>query len=226
MQNTSTKTKLHKKSDYSTEIFATKLFQKYPLDAKKVFFIVAYRSPIRTKDEFDIFHEKLQDILDSIKDEKPHCIILTGDLNCCFKQWWPGYINSTEGMALDALLESNDLTQLVDQPTNIELRGVSCVDLIITDQPSLFVDYEIHSSLDNFCHHQIIRGKVNVSVPSPYKRQVWDYSKANKEEIWNALLNINWSFKFLDLTVDEMTSVFTTSVMDIMLHYIPNKMIK
>ena len=32
--------------------------------------------------------------------------------------------------------------------------------------------------------------------------------------------------KFLDLTVDEMTSVFTTSVMDIMLRYIPNKMIK
>ena len=34
------------------------------------------------------------------------------------------------------------------------------------------------------------------------------------------------SFKFLDLTVDEMTSVFTTSVMDIMLRYIPNKMIR
>ena len=44
---------------------------------------------------------------------------------------------------------------------------------------------------------------------------------------WNSpLLNIDWSFKFLDLTVDEMTSVFTTPVMDIMLRYIPNKMIE
>ena len=96
------------------------------------------------------------------------------------------------------------------------------------DQPNLFVDYGIHSSLDNFCHHQIIHGKVNVSVPSPppYKRQVWDYSKANKEEIWNPLLNIDWSFKFSDLAVDEMTSIFATLVMDIMLRYIPNKMIK
>ena len=69
------------------------------LGRKKIFFIVAYRSPNQTKDEFDIFHEKLQDILDSVKDEKPHCIILTGDLNCRSKQWWPGDINSTEGMA-------------------------------------------------------------------------------------------------------------------------------
>ena len=61
-------------------------------------------------------------------------------------------------MALDALLESNDLTQLIDQPTNIESTGVSHVDLIITNQPNLFVDYGIHSSLDNFCHHQIIHG--------------------------------------------------------------------
>ena len=131
-------------------------------------------------------------------------------------------------MALDAFFESNDLTQLIDQPTNIESRGLLCVDLIITDLPNLTVDYGIHSLPDNFCHHQIIHGKVNVSVPSPppYKRQVWDYSKANEEKIQNTLLNIDWSFKFLDLAVDEMTSVFTTSVMDIMLRYIPNKMIK
>ena len=100
--------------------------------------------------------------------------------------------------------------------------------MIITDQPNLFVEYGIHSSLDNFCHHQIIHGKVNVSVPSPppYKRLVWDYPKVNKEEIRNTILNIDWSFEFSDPAVDEMTSVFTTLVMDVMLRYIPNKMIK
>ena len=151
------------------EILQETVISEISLGCKKVFFfIVAYRFPNQTKDEFDIFYEKLQDTLDSVKDEKPHCIILTGDLNCRSKQWWPGDINSTEGiMALDALLESNDLTQLIDQPTNIESTGVSWVDLIITDQPNLFVDYGIHSSLYNFCHHQIIHGEVNVSVPSP-----------------------------------------------------------
>ena len=164
------------------EILQGTVISEISLGRKKIFFIVAYRSPDKTKDEFDIFYEKLQDTLDAVKDEKPHSIILTSDLNCCYKQWWPGDINPTKGMALDALLESNDLTQLIDQPTNIEFTVVSCIDLIITDQPNLFVDYGIHSSLDNFCHYQIIHGKVNVSVssPPPYKRQVWDYSKANK----------------------------------------------
>ena len=54
------------------------------------------------------------------------------------------------------------MTQSVDQPTNLESRGISCVDLIITDQLNLFIYYGIHSSLDNCCHHQIIHGKVNI----------------------------------------------------------------
>ena len=88
------------------EILQETVISEISLGRKKVFFIVAYRSPDQTKDEFDIFYEKLQDTLDSVKDEKPHCIILTGDLNCRSKQWWPGDINTTEGMVLDALLES------------------------------------------------------------------------------------------------------------------------
>ena len=97
------------------DILQETVISEISLGRKKIFFIVADRSPNQTKDEFDIFYEKLQDTLDSVWDEKPHFIILTGDLNCHSKQWWPGDINSTEGMALDALLESNDFTQLIDQ---------------------------------------------------------------------------------------------------------------
>ena len=44
--------------------------------------------------------------------------------------------------------------------------------------------------------------------------------------LWNSpLLNIDWLFEFSDFSVEEMTSVFTTLVMDMMFRYIPNKMI-
>ena len=106
---------------------------------------------------------------DIIKDAKLHCVILTGDLNCHSKQFWFDDIDSPKGVALDKLIESNNLTQLIDQPTNFEPRGKSCVELIITHQPNLFVDYGIHSSLDNNCHHQTIHGKINICVDlSPY----------------------------------------------------------
>ena len=116
------------------------------ISRKKIFFIAMYRSPNQTNEEFEVFYERLQETIDRIKDKQPHCIILTGDLNCRSKQFWPDDIDSPTGIALDELIESNNLTQLIDQPTNFESRGISCVDLIITDQPNLLVDYGIHSS--------------------------------------------------------------------------------
>ena len=126
--------------------------------------------------------------VDRIKNCKPHCIVITGDLNCRSKQWWPGDVKLPEGSALDEFIESNNLSQLIDEPTNIRTTGMSCIDLIITDQPNLFVDFGVHPSLDNHCQHQIIHGKLNISVPTPppYKRKIWYYAKAQKDKIKSA----------------------------------------
>ena len=119
------------------------------------------------------------------------------------------------------------MTHWIDQPTNLGPRSISCVnvDLIITEQPNLFVDCGIHSSLDTCCHHQIIYGKVNISITSPptYKRRMWDYTKANKDEIRECLSNIDWHSKFENLSVNDMVSEFTTIVSDILSRLILNK---
>ena len=78
---------------------------------------------------------------------RPHCLILKGNFNCRSNQWWSDDKNLPEGIALDDFFESYNITQLIYQPTNIEPRGVSCVDLIVTDQPNLFIDHGIHSSM-------------------------------------------------------------------------------
>ena len=100
-----------------------------------------YHSPNQTNEEFEAFHNKLQDTLDQIKDAKPHCMIVAGNFNCRSTQFWPGDIDSLKGIAPDELIESNNMNQMIDQPTNLEPKGISCVDLIITKQPNLFVDY-------------------------------------------------------------------------------------
>ena len=134
---------------------------------KKVFFVVLYRHPHQTGDEFDLFLYKLQLTVDRIKNPKPHCLVITDDFNCRTKQWWSGDVELPERSALDEFIESNNLSQLIDEPTNIRTTGMSCIDLIITDQPNLFVDFGVHSSLDDHCQHQIINGKLNISVPLP-----------------------------------------------------------
>ena len=134
---------------------------------KKVFIMATYRHPNQTSDEFDLFLDRLQLTVDCIKNCKPHCILITGDFNCRSKQRWPGDVELPEGSALDEFVESNNLSQLIDEPTNIRTIGMSCIDLIITDQPNLFVDFGVHPSLGNHCQHQIIHGKLNISVPTP-----------------------------------------------------------
>ena len=73
-----------------------------------------------------------------------------------------------------------------------------------------------------------MHGKVNLSVssPPPYERKVWEYSKANINEIRTSLQKIDWESKFENLTVDQMTKEFTIVVMEIIDRFIPNKMIK
>ena len=95
--------------------------------------MVLYRHPNQTSDEFDLFLDRLQLTIDHIKSCTTYCIVITSYFNCRFKQWWPGDVELPEGLALDEFLESNNLTQLIEEPTNIQSTGISCIDLIITD---------------------------------------------------------------------------------------------
>ena len=100
-----------------------------------------------SSDGFVLFMQRLELLLDYIRDEKPHCIIFTGDFNCRSQQWWPGDNENEEGVALDEFIESKNLTQLIDQLTHIINESRSCIDLIITDQPNILVDYGVHPLL-------------------------------------------------------------------------------
>ena len=118
------------------------------LHRKKIFFVDLYRPHGMSSDDFVLFMQRLELLLDYTRHEKPHCIIFTiGDFDYRTQQWWPGDIENEEGVALDEFIESNNLTQLIDQPTHIMNESRSCIDLIITDQPNILVDYGVHPSL-------------------------------------------------------------------------------
>ena len=57
----------------------------------------------------------------------------------------------------------------------------SCIDLIFTDQPNLFIESGVHTSLHVQCHQQIIYGKLSVSNISllPYACRIWHFDKAD-----------------------------------------------
>ena len=49
-----------------------------------------------------------------IKDTKAHFLIITGDFNCKSSKWWVDNNENAEGVELNELTDSLDLTQLID----------------------------------------------------------------------------------------------------------------
>ena len=197
------------------------------LSRKKLFFVVIYRSPSQSSDEFDLFLSRLELVIEHMRHEKPDCIILTGDFNSKTKQWWPDGEETNEGVLLNQLIESFSMTQLIDQPTHILTNSSSLIDLIITDQVDMFVDSGLLPSPRDKSHHEIIYGKLNLTapLPPPYKRRVWDYNEANHDLIKETLSNTNWEAIFENSTSDEAVKDFTDIILSTMSQFIPNKII-
>ena len=102
---------------------------------KKIIFTAIYRSPNQNNEQLTTFMDTLQILCDNLQRERPYSIIMTGDFNCRSSQWRGEDTENLEGNTLDELLERNSLHQ-----TNIRSESLSCIDLVITDQPGIFVE--------------------------------------------------------------------------------------
>ena len=144
-------------------------------------------------------------------------LILTGDFNFRSSLWWEDDAENPEGTALDELIETNDLYQLINEPTNIRDESMNCIDFIITDQPNFFVESGVSPSLDEHCQHQIIYGKLNLSIPAPppYRRTIRDYSTAETNKTRDVIYSIDWSSLFQGQGSNGMVDIFTDTLFSV-----------
>ena len=105
---------------------------------------------------------------------------------------------------------------------NAKYFSVSALSAILTEYHN-----HLDTSLLNFCH-QIIYGKINISLPppAPYKRTVWEYGKANVAKITAVLNPVDWKTIFCGFGSDDMADIFTNITYSILSENIPNKIIK
>ena len=89
------------------------------------------------------------------------------------------------------------------------------------------MDAGIHPSLHASCHHQIVYAKFNLKIhyPPPYEREVWHFQKADINLIRRAMNEFNWERAFFNLNINEMVSVFNTTIKNIMANFIPHETI-
>ena len=105
---------------------------------------------------------------------------------------------------------------------------MSWIDLKFCTNTNVISKHGIDVSIFEKCHHNIIFGKIEISVPLPpaYVREVWDYSKANAENIKKAISSFNWNKAFENLSIDAKVELLNETLLNILRNYIPNKKIK
>ena len=196
---------------------------------KKLFFTVLYRSPSfdHTSPEFQTFLLNFENLYSSIKAENPLAMFFTGDFNAHSQLWWPGGDTTHEGTTIDELFTKLGLSQIISEPTNFEPhKNPSCIDLLVTDQPNIILDSGTRSSLDSYCHHQIIHCKVNFRIPPPlpFERKIWHNNRADSAAIKRSIANFPWR-QHLNINTDPNWQVktFTDIFLNIMSNLIPNE---
>ena len=192
---------------------------------EKCFLICIYRSPSQNQDEFKNFCTNFDIHLNNINDELPLCSIVAGDFNACCSSWWKNDITNLQGQELDSLTLSAGYNQIIDKPTHVINTFMSSIDLIFCTNQSVISNHGVDVSIFDKCHHNIICGKINIRVPLPptYVREVWDYEKANIENIKKAISNTDWNKAFENLSVDEKVDFLNETLLNIFRNYIPNK---
>ena len=189
----------------STPYFKEALLLEMSYNNKKVMVSVIYRCPSQTNDEFDTFLSNLRLLLNDIIYRKPSLSVVAGDFNSRCSSRWSNDINTTKGLKLFSSTSSNGFSQLIHEPTHIQANSLSCIDLVFTDQPNLWVNSGVHASLHPNCHHQIVHSSFNLNIyyPPPYQRLIWDYKKADVNITRKALDSVNWERLFDSKNINE-----------------------
>ena len=117
---------------------------------------------------------------------------------------------------------SHKFEKLIDEPAHIQNKGSqTSIGLIYRDK-SFFVDFGVLASLDPYAtQHYPWAHELSDSKSNFYNRPVWDYNKANVQNIY--LADTNWFTLFHHLSVNEISLVLPNTVLGILSKIITNE---
>ena len=202
------------------------LITKICLENEKCFLNCLYQSLSQYK--FEKLCTNTDTLMDHINNELPICSVITGDLNVKCSEWCKKSITNLVDREIDTLTSSSRYIQIINKSNHTVNNSSSCTDIIFRNNLNLILNYGVDLSLFGKCHHNIIFGKINIQIPllQSYIHKVWDYSRANAENIQKAVQNFDWEKALENLFVDRKVNLLNETILTISRNYIPNKKIK
>ena len=119
-------------------------------------FVVLYRSPSQSQDDFETFVDNFKMTLELLAQKNPFLLTAIGDFNAKSSNWYIKDKVSFEGNTTENVTSQLGLHQIINEPTHILPNSSSCMNLIFTSQPNMEIKSGIHSSLHSSCHHHIV----------------------------------------------------------------------
>ena len=136
-------------------------------------------------DNFEDFCTTFYKLISNINDKFPLYSMIAGNVNARCSRWWKNDITNSTRQEIDSLTTSAGYEQIINKPTHVFNNSMSYIDLIFCTNQNLISNYVVDVSIFQKCHHNNIYGKIDIRVALPpvCVREVWDYNKANVENI-------------------------------------------
>lgn len=201
------------------------------LNTKRLLFATYYRPPLaegQTVEVIDNFISRLHSSISDALVYNPDSLVILGDFNDSCTDWYGRHSNSELGLKLVNLLDSNNLFQIVNQPTRYTETSANILDLIITDSPGFITKWDVLPPLVNLDHCLITcEHAFKYSQDRVFFRDVWKYDSGNYEELNRDLSLAPWntlppSFE----TIDDRVDYFNNLLLDAAKYHIPFYKIK
>ena len=173
------------------------------------------------------FFESLQMNFDKIKSwgQIFSAIVPLGDFNGHFYYGDTSSPNTDIDIRVFNFFESNNLYQLVDNPTQITRSEKSILDLIISDSPGFFVPSGTLSQPANN-DHCITYANLNCrkEKPKSFTREIWNFNDVDLDGLNGTLSNADWNDVFdaalfdIDVIYHRFFSILLSTVESLISH--------
>jgi hypothetical protein len=206
------------------------LWIELQLNGKRILVGTCYRPPGQSVDEVEMFMSNLNDSMELVFRSNPESIFLFGDYNDSSPIWDSDHNKSELGLRLYDFVNTNDLHQLITEPTHIDWRGTANIlDLLITDSPGYILNQNQHLLPPIGSKHQIVYAELRIQYnrDKVYTREIWDYSKGDYTGLLEELHNIPWDNAYrLHQDIDDIANYWQKTFMEACKTKIPNRTIK
>ena len=129
------------------EIIPETIVAEINFNRKKVFFVLSYCHPNLSSSEYNLYTKSLENIYESIVKEKPSITIFAGDFNARSPIFWENDSENQEGRIFSNFLISNNLEELINEPTHIRNDGSHALILFVLINLTFFQRLESYPVL-------------------------------------------------------------------------------